>query len=131
MNWPGKKKSDLTLSSDVLHGLFENGKSALSSQFIRWKLWRKWNDYVGPTISKNTEPVGYYKGTLHVWVKNSSWMQQMMFMSEHIQNTINKKLEDTYVKEIKWTLYRKEVPDDALSQDELKQSIDSITSTKS
>jgi len=129
MNWRGKKKSDLTLSSDVLHGLFENGKSALSSQFIRWKLWKRWNEFVGPTISKNSEPVGYYKGTLHVWVKNSSWLQQMTFMTDHVKNTINKKLDETYVKEVKWTLYRKEVPEDARFQEELKASIEAIESS--
>ena len=118
-----KKDRRLTLGSEVLHGLFENGKSALSEQFLRWKLWKLWPDFVGPTIGAVSEPVGYKRGTLYVWVKNASWMQQMIFMLEPMRLKINQKLEIEYVKEIHLTMDRRAVPRDAQDQNELKSAI--------
>lgn len=109
-NNPNFKKKKLTLGSEVLQSLFENGKSPLSEQFMRWKLWAKWEEVVGPTIAKNAEPVGFQRGTLYVWVRNSTWMQQMIFMKDPIRETINKKFENNFVRFIKFTLDRHDVP---------------------
>ncbi|WP_041577994.1 DUF721 domain-containing protein [Bdellovibrio bacteriovorus] len=105
-----KPKGKLSIGSEVLQRLFENGKSPLSEQFMRWKLWAKWEEVVGPTIAKNAEPVGFQRGVLYVWVRNSSWMQQMIFMKDPIRDTINQKFENNFVKYIKFTLDRREVP---------------------
>ncbi len=121
-----KKKSELSLGSEVLQALFENGKSELSVQFIRWKLWKKWSDFVGPTMGAVSEPVGYHRGILYVWVKNSAWMQQLVFMREPMKETINKKLQQNYVYEIRLTMDRKAVPADAQASQELKESISSL-----
>jgi predicted nucleic acid-binding Zn ribbon protein len=117
------KKDKLSAGSDVLQALFENGKSALSVQFIRWKLWKKWSEFVGPTMASASEPVGYQRGVLYVWVKNSAWMQQLVFMREPMKDAINKKLQQEYVKEIRLTMDRKSVPSDAIASQELKESI--------
>ncbi|QDK46862.1 DUF721 domain-containing protein [Bdellovibrio sp. HCB185ZH] len=109
---PKNKKRKLTLGSEVLQSLFENGKSPLSEQFMRWKLWAKWEEVVGPTIAKNAEPVGFQRGVLYVWVRNSSWMQQMIFLKDQIRDTINEKFENNFVRYIKFTLDRREVPQD-------------------
>ncbi|MFM6928723.1 MAG: DUF721 domain-containing protein [Bdellovibrio sp.] len=106
------KKGKLTLGSEVLQRLFENGKSPLSEQFMRWKLWAKWEEVVGPTIAKNAEPVGFQRGVLFVWVRNSAWMQQMIFLKDQIRDTINQKFENNFVKHIKFTLDRRDVPHD-------------------
>lgn len=119
-----KPKGKLSIGSEVLQSLFENGKSPLSEQFMRWKLWAKWEEVVGPTIAKNAEPVGFQRGTLYVWVRNSSWMQQMVFMKDTIRDTINQKFEKNFVKYIKFTLDRREVPQD--SQLEIKEMIQKI-----
>lgn len=125
-HWPKKKRthSRLRSGSDVLQALFENGSSPLSIQFIRWKLWKKWGEYVGQTIAAASEPVGYYRGTLYVWVKSSTWMQQMVFMKEAMKKSINQKLEMTYVWEIRFTLDKKSIPQDAQVADELRKSIE-------
>ncbi|MGZ5278853.1 MAG: DUF721 domain-containing protein [Pseudobdellovibrionaceae bacterium] len=120
------KKAKLSAGSEVLQALFENGKSELSVHFIRWKLWKKWTEYVGPTMAGVSEPVGYQRGVLHVWVKNSAWMQQMVFMREHMRDSINKKLQQEYVKEIRLTMDRKSVPADALASQEHKDSMASL-----
>ncbi len=109
-NNPNNKKKKLSLGSEVLQSLFENGKTPLSEQFMRWKLWAKWEEVVGPTIAKNAEPVGFQRGVLIVWVRNSTWMQQMIFMKDHIRDTINQKFDNNFVKYIRFTLDRHEVP---------------------
>ena len=121
-----KKKGNLSLGSEVLQALFENGKSELSVQFIRWKLWKKWTEYVGPTMGQASEPVGYHRGVLYVWVKNSAWMQQLVFMREPMKEAINQKLQKNYVYEIRLTMDRKAVPADAQASAELKESIASL-----
>jgi hypothetical protein len=122
----GKK---LINSSEVLHALFENGKTQLSLQFLRWKLWKMWADYAGPTIAAASEPVGYSKGILYLWVKSASWMQQLVFMREPLAKKINEKLRFKYVYEIRLTLDRRSVPSDALASEELKQQIANIESS--
>jgi hypothetical protein len=121
--WIPRRKSTPTLGSEALQALFENGKSPLSQQFLRWKLWRKWPDYVGSTMGQYSEPVGYVRGNLYVWVKNSAWMQQMVFMKDPMKDTINKKLGFKFVRNIHLTLDRKSVPRDAEEARELKESI--------
>ena len=118
------KKKKFAVGSEVLQSLFENGKSPLSEQFMRWKLWARWEEVVGPTIAQNAEPVGFQRGTLFVWVRSSAWMQQMVFMREHIKNTINQKFENNFVKYIKFTLDRREVPNQ--DQTEFKEMIQKI-----
>jgi hypothetical protein len=121
-----KKPTKLTISSDVLQGLFENGKSVLSEQFLRWKLWKMWGEYVGATMANICEPVGYKRGILYVWVKNSSWMQQMIFMIEPMKENLNSKLGIKYVRGIHLTLDRRAVPEDAAHKEELAQSIEKL-----
>jgi hypothetical protein len=125
-NKSNKKSEKLALSSEVLQGLFENGKSVLSAQFIRWKLWKKWAEYVGPTISAVSEPVGYKRGILYLWVKNASWMQQMIFMIEPLKENINSKLGMKYIRGIHLTLDRHAVPGDEAQKQELAESMQSL-----
>lgn len=120
------KQKPLALGTEVLQSLFENGKSPLSVQFIRWKLWKMWPDYVGDSLAKNSEPVGYYRGTLYLWVKNASWMQQIQFMRDHIRDAINKKLQMQYVQDVRLTLDRRSVPVEAAAQSELREAISRI-----
>jgi hypothetical protein len=73
-----------------------------------------------------SEPVGYHHGVLYVWVKNSSWMQQLVFMREPMKEAINKKLQMNYVREIRLTLDRKSVPQDAHETQELRDSLSQL-----
>ena len=101
-------------TGEVLKSLFDDSKKGgvVSDQFLRWKLWLTWKDIVGASIAEYTEPVSYNNGTLWVWVKNASWMQQMTFMSDVILNTIEQKFRKGYVKELRFTLDRRGVPSD-------------------
>ena len=77
-------------------------------------------------MAQGSEPVGYYRGKLYVWVKNSAWMQQLVFMREPMKDAINKKLQQEYVREIHLTMDRKSVPGDAQGTQELKESLSSL-----
>jgi hypothetical protein len=104
-------KSKFKTSAEVLKSLFEEKEGGpVSEQFMRWKLWLNWKDIVGPSTAEYTEPVAYHNGVLWLWVKNSTWMQQMTFMSETIKNTVNQKYKKGFVREIRYTLDRKNIP---------------------
>lgn len=96
--------------AEVLHKLLEGNSSAMSDQFLRWKLWLSWKEIVGATVAENAEPVSYRHGVLWLWVRNSVWMQQMTFMLEPIKNSINQKFKAGFVDEIRLTLDRKRLP---------------------
>lgn len=105
-----RRKSDLNLATDVLEGVLTNNKSPLSDQFMRWKLWRKWADVVGPTISAQSMPVGFVNGMLYVWVKNAVWMNEMLFLAGPIRDKVNAFVEKNWVQQVRFTLNQHEVP---------------------
>ncbi len=93
--------------TEVLQGLFENGKSPLSEQFLRWKMWARWEEIVGSTLSKSCEPVGLQWGVLIIWVQHSTVMQQMMFLKENILLAVRKAYPQMQIKDVKFTMDRK------------------------
>lgn len=123
-------KSKFSLGSEVLQRLFENGKNPLSEQFIRWKIWARWEEFVGPTIGKNSEPVGFYRGVLYLWVPTSPWMQQMTFLRMQIKDTVNRKLGRIYVKDVRLTMDRKSVPSSPEEQEEFKKIVANLVPSK-
>lgn len=121
-------KTKFKSSAEVLKSLFDDKKKggAVSDQFLRWKLWMTWTELVGPSIAEYTGPVSYRDGVLWLWVKNSTWMQQMTFMSDTIKNVIDQKFRKGYVKEIRFTLDRRSLPgrDDENFQQSVKKFTD-------
>lgn len=117
-------------SAQVLQSLFENGKSPLSDQFVRWKLWANWSEIVGPTIAEQTEPVGISRNTLILWVKSSPWMQQMYYMKEQIRKTIVSKTGLNHIRNIHFTLDRRAVPRDQFEQTEIKKFVNDLVPEK-
>lgn len=104
------RKGDLNQATDVLEKVLLNNKSPLSDQFMRWKLWRKWSEVVGPTISAQSMPVGFVNGTLYVWVKNAVWMNEMLFLAGPIRDKVNTFVERKWVQQVRFTLNQHEVP---------------------
>ena len=104
MSRKDRQKSKLLSATDVLQGLFENGKSALSSRFMVWKLAQRWKEVVGPTIAEHSEPDGYYKGLLYIRVRHSVWMQQLQFMKAEIIANVNRDMRYEWATDIKFRL---------------------------
>ncbi|MFZ3230897.1 MAG: DUF721 domain-containing protein [Pseudobdellovibrio sp.] len=116
-------KSQFKTGAEVLQKLLEGKVGPVSDQYLRWKLWLNWKEIVGPTVSTHSEPISYRNGLLWLWVENSVWMQQMGFMSETIIETINKKFRKGFVREIRYTLDRRQVPsaEDDVFRDNVKK----------
>lgn len=106
--------------AQVLQKLFESGKSPLSDQFLRWKLWAQWEQIVGSQMAGVCEPVGLSRGILKIWVKNSSWNHQLQFFREEILKKIQKVESFSHVTSLIFTLDRKSVPQEEEAKQELK-----------
>jgi len=103
-------KSQFKTGAEVLQKLLEGKAGPMSDQYLRWKLWLNWKDVVGPTVSQHSEPISYRNGLLWLWVENSVWVQQLGFMTESIKQAINQKFRQGFVKEIRYTTDRRQVP---------------------
>jgi predicted nucleic acid-binding Zn ribbon protein len=100
-------RSHLTAGADVLQALLTNGKSQLGDGFLRWRLEREWSLVVGETIAAQTLPCSLERGILWVWVRHSTWMQQLWFFKDMIQSKVNGHLRSEHVKEVRFTLNRR------------------------
>ena len=116
--------------TEVLQGLFENGKSPLSEQFLRWKMWARWEEIVGSTLSKSCEPVGLQWGVLVIWVPHSTVMQQMIFLKENILIAVRKAFPQMKIKDIKFTLDRKDMPQTDESRSGAKSFVQQMVKPK-
>ena len=84
-----KHKAHLTTAADVLQGLLQNSKSGLGDGFLRWRLEQQWPEIVGKTIAEQTLPVAFERGTLFIWVRHPTWMQQLWYFQEPIKEKVN------------------------------------------
>lgn len=116
-----KKKRELQPASKVLQTLLGNGKSPLSDQFLRWKIWRFWPQIAGPTLAGHTEPVGYDRGRLIIWVKSSARMQDVRFIEKNLRDKVNEHVGREWVKYIRFTLDRHGVPEQASASPIIKK----------
>ena len=115
-----KKKTDLLSASRVLQNVLASGKSPLSDQFLRWKIWRFWPEIVGPTLGKVCEPVGFERGRLYIWVKSSARLQEIRFFEETLKKKVNEHVGREWVKSLKFTLNRSGVPAEGQASEEFK-----------
>lgn len=122
-----RKRSTLTSACDVLSSLLQSRKSPLSDQFLRWKLWQKWSEVVGPTMASQCQPVGYTDGTLLVWVEHPVYMQQLTFLVKEIQNKVNSYVDKNWVKRIRFTLDRKVVLGNQQVREDLEKCLSSAS----
>lgn len=114
-------KTRFNTGAEVLQKLLEGKNGAMSDQYLRWKLWLNWKEIVGPTVSDHSEPISYRNGLLWLCVDNAVWMQQMGFMTETIKQTINQKFKPGFVREIRYTTDRRQVP--SAEDDQFRDSV--------
>lgn len=108
-------------AGDVIFGILKQKKTALGSQFIRWRLWNQWSEVVGSEIAAHTVPVQYIRGELYVWVKSAARMQDLIFLAKPLKDKINKFAGQNWVKMIRFTLDRKAVPSSEEIASDLKE----------
>jgi hypothetical protein len=120
----GKKNQKLQPVSNVLQSLFSGGKSPLSDQFLRWRVWRSWAEVVGPAMEAYSSPVGYNRRVLIIWVKSAAHMQEMSYGKDLLRAKVNQFVGFDWIDTVKFTLDRKDVPTVAESEDEMKSFLD-------
>ncbi len=98
------RKSHLYSVENVLQSLLQNSKSGLAQGFTRFRLEREWPQIVGESIAQNTLPCAMEKGVLYVWVRHSTWMQQLYYFKDTIREKVNAHLGYPTVIEVKLTL---------------------------
>jgi len=108
---PGRQ-AHLMAAADVLQVLLQNSKSSLSDGFLRWRLEQQWPDVVGATIAQQTLPVAYDKGTLFIWVRHPTWMQQLWYFQDVIRDKVNQHFEASgkatqWCRQVQFTLSRR------------------------
>lgn len=78
-------------------------------------------------MAEMTEPVGLQNGTLYIWVKNSTCMQQVSFLKEQLRVSLNQKLgQKNVIRRIQLTLNRNLVPQDPEALAQLKETIQKL-----
>jgi hypothetical protein len=118
------KNSELAAVSKVLQTLLANGKSPLSDQFQRWKLWRFWPQVVGSTLSQVCEPVGFDRGRLWIWVKSSARLQEIRFFEDTLREKINAYVGREWARSLRFTLDRRGIPTEAQAPAKFKNFLD-------
>lgn len=125
-----RAKSELAAVSKVLQTLLANGKSPLSDQFLRWKLWRFWPTVVGETLGRSCEPVGFDRGRLYIWVKSSARLQEIRFFEDVLRQKVNAYLGRAWARELRFTTDRRGIPREAEATPEFKNYIANAEDTE-
>ena len=61
-----------------------------------------WSETVGETVSKNTEPISIEHGILSIKTTTPVWRQKLQFQKKQIIEKLNKKLNKTLIKDIRF-----------------------------
>jgi predicted nucleic acid-binding Zn ribbon protein len=69
-------------------------------QMRAYRIWSFWNDEVGATIARRTQPARFRNGILFVTVATHSWMQELQFMKDTIRDKLNARLGAELVRDI-------------------------------
>ena len=116
---------------EVLEDLFAS--SVLPVNLDDVKIWEVWDGVVGKKVAKHARPSQINKGALIVKVSDSVWLQELEFTAETIKDGINKALQRTAVKKIRFKVgvpqetkqVRKgkteQMPDSTLAPDKQKE----------
>ena len=83
-------KNSLTSLKDVISNLLRDGSLPFNPDDAR--IWRVWDEVVGPAISRNARPLWIKNGKLKVRVSDPIWLQELKFVEEHIKEKLNTKI---------------------------------------
>jgi predicted nucleic acid-binding Zn ribbon protein len=111
-------------AEEVLQSLLQNSKSPLSDQFLRWRLWKAWPTVVGEKLAARSQPVGYSRGTLYVWVESSSWLQELTYFHRQIRDKSNAFAGKSWIRSVRFTLDKKSVPTNPEDQAALEKFLE-------
>ena len=97
-----RKNESLTSIKDIISGLLNSKDLPFNPDDAR--IWKVWDEAVGPAISRHAHPSWIKKGILRVDVTDPIWLQELRFVEESIREKINFKLGRIAVEKIEFRL---------------------------
>jgi len=101
----GKDKNSLTSLKDVISELLGSGALPFDADDAR--IWKVWDDVVGPAIARNAQPFRIKNRQLRVRVADPIWYQELKFMEESIREKLNQTLGRNAVDKIEFSVGRR------------------------
>jgi len=101
----GKKKSSLTPLKDVISGLLGSGALPFNTDDAR--IWKVWDEVVGPAIAKNAQPLRIKNKHLWIRVSDPIWYQELKYMEESIREKLNNRLQRKAVEKVEFSVGRR------------------------
>lgn len=83
-------KHSMTTLKDVIADLLKNDTLPFNPDDSR--IWKVWEDVVGPGIARNAQPLRIKNRTLKVRVSDPIWFQELQFMESSIREKLNERL---------------------------------------
>lgn len=105
MNIRAKSKKWVPLKDALSETL---GRMGFKTKIRQYKLWRDWEEIVGPAIALNTRPLRWQGSVLLVGVKHSSWMQELAFLKSEIIEKIKAHIPHIKISDIRFEV--KDIP---------------------
>ncbi|MBW2216323.1 MAG: DUF721 domain-containing protein [Deltaproteobacteria bacterium] len=99
------KKDSMTSLKDVIAGLLNSGALPFNPDDSR--IWKVWDEVVGPAIARNAQPLRIKGRYLKVRVSDPIWYQELQFMEENIREKLNEKLGRKAVDKIEFGVGRR------------------------
>ncbi len=97
-----KKNKKLIHISDILASALGKYRPAKDTQMTQ--IWDIWDSAVGKPIAMNAKPDSFKDGVLIVNVSSSAWIHQLKFLEKEMILNINKMLEQTVVKQLRFKI---------------------------
>ena len=121
-SFPMRKPARPHKLSDILQVSLGSEKN--SSSFIHYQLWNRWEEIVGTSLAKNTQPDKWRGRVLIIRTKNSSWVQELGFMKQELLQKIRNAIPQIPCDELRFEIgklqiYQKRKPRKKLAQREV------------
>ena len=97
-----EKKGTLTPLGEIITSLLKDARLPFNPDDAR--IWKVWNDVVGPAIARHAQPHWIKDGRLRVQVSDPIWLQELGFAADDIKQRLNRKLGRTSVERLEFRL---------------------------
>jgi predicted nucleic acid-binding Zn ribbon protein len=97
-----KDEKSMTSLKDVISEILNSGALPFDADDAR--IWKIWNEVVGPAISRNAQPFKIKNRQLKVRVSDPIWYQELKFLEENIREKLNNRLGRKAVEKIEFSV---------------------------
>jgi len=95
-------KTGLTSLKEIIAALMKDPLREVNPEDAR--IWRVWEDAVGPVVARNAHPLWIKKGLLRVKVTEPIWLQELGLSEQAIRERLNERLGRPAVQRIEFRL---------------------------